>query len=74
LRIRRISRLKFGLVRLTVRETLASRAFNGKVRAFPIVDAERNAVRRTEIKFQEIAVKMLLSAMLIHALHAALED
>jgi len=28
----------------------------------------------TEVKFREIAVQMLLAAMLIHAAHTALED
>jgi hypothetical protein len=44
LRMRRASREKSRLVRLTVRQTLASRAFDGKVRTFPVADTERNAV------------------------------
>jgi hypothetical protein len=36
---------------LTIRQTLASRAFDGKVRTFPVLDAERNAVAVTEVKF-----------------------
>jgi len=47
---RRASRLKSDLVRLTIRETLASRAFDGKVRTFPVADTERNAVAVTEVK------------------------
>jgi hypothetical protein len=38
-------------MRLTIRQTLASRAFDGKVRTFPVLDAERNAVAVAEIEF-----------------------
>jgi hypothetical protein len=38
-RDRRASLLRSRLVRLTIRETLASRALNGKVRTFPVMDA-----------------------------------
>jgi hypothetical protein len=44
------SRLKSRLVRLTIRQTLASRTPDGKVRAFPVIDAKRHAVRITEVK------------------------
>jgi hypothetical protein len=40
--MRRIRRLKSSLVRLTIRQTLASRALDGKVRAFPVIDAKRH--------------------------------
>jgi len=40
----RASREKFLLVSLTIRQTLASCTFNGKVCTYPIVDAKRNAV------------------------------
>ena len=41
--------------------------------AFGIVHAQSNAIVVTEIKFGEIAMKMLLAAMLVRAFHAALE-
>jgi hypothetical protein len=73
-RKRRASLRRSRFVRLTVRQTLASRAFYGKVRAFPVADAERNAVAIMEIKLRQIAVQVHLRAVLIDALHAALED
>jgi hypothetical protein len=66
--------LKSGLVRLTIRQPLACRAFDGKDCTFPIVVTEFDPVIVTEIKLCEVAVKMRLRAMLIDALHAALED
>ena len=51
LRKRRASRDKSRSVSLTVRQTLASRAFDGKVRTFPVIHAKRNAVAVTEVKF-----------------------
>ena len=44
------------------------------VGALGIVDANRNAVVIAEIKFRKIAMQMLFLAMLVHAVHAALED
>jgi hypothetical protein len=41
---RRASLLKSDLVRLTIRETLASRALDGNVCTFPVIDAKRHAV------------------------------
>jgi hypothetical protein len=38
------SLLKSRLVSLTIRQTLASRTLDGKVRTFPIVDAKSHAV------------------------------
>jgi hypothetical protein len=49
-RKRRASRLKSRSVSLTIRQTLASRALDGKVCTFPVADAERNAVGVTEDK------------------------
>jgi hypothetical protein len=57
-----------------VRETLAFNALHSKRRTFPIVHTEGNAVIVAEIKFREIAMQMLLIAMLIDAAHTALED
>ena len=50
-RKRRVSRLKSGLVRLTIRQTLASRTLDGKVRTFPVMDAKGDAVGIAEVKF-----------------------
>jgi len=41
---------------------------------FYVIYAEPNAIAIAEIKLSEIAVQVLLAAMLIDALHAALED
>ena len=49
-------------------------AFNGTRRTFPIVKPKAIAVVISEIEFCKVTVQMLLSAMLIDALHAALED
>jgi hypothetical protein len=51
-RNRRADRLKSLLVRLTIRQTLASRALDGKVRTFPVVHAHGDTVGVTEIKFR----------------------
>lgn len=64
---RRARCLKSGLVRLTICQTIARSTLDGKVRSFPVVDAQRNAVRVTEVKFREIAEKVLPGAMLILA-------
>lgn len=42
--------------------------------AFVIVSAERLTVAVAEIELGHVAVEMLLGAMLVHALHAPLED
>ena len=57
-----------------VRETLAFNALHGERRTFPIVVTERDTMIVTKVKFSEIAMQMLLAAMLIHAFHAALEN
>ena len=41
--------------------------------AFAIVDLQRSPIVIPEIELREIAVKMLLGAMLVDALHAALK-
>lgn len=46
--------------RLAIRQTLSSRAFDGKVRTFSIANSERDAVAVAEIKLSQIAVQMLL--------------
>ena len=57
-----------------ISNALAFAAANSKHGALLIIVTKRNAVIVPEIKFREIAVQMLLAAMLVHALHAALED
>ena len=41
---------------------------------FPVIEAERGARVVAEIKFREIAMQMLLAAVLIDAAHPALEN
>jgi hypothetical protein len=65
--------LKFGLVRLTIREALVFDALNRKRRTFPVIKAEGSSGVKAEIKFREIAVQMHFFAMLISAAHSALE-
>jgi hypothetical protein len=66
--------LKSFLVRLPVREPLACRTLYRKDCTFPIVVAKPNAVIVPEIVLCQVAVQMLLFAMLVDAAHAALED
>jgi hypothetical protein len=61
-------------MRLPIRESLTGCTQNGLIGPVLIVNAKRNAVAVAEIKLRQIAVQMLLSAMLVDALHAALED
>ena len=61
-------------MRQTIRETLAFNALDSKHRTFPIGDTEGSPVVVAEIKFREVAVKVLFVAMMVHAAHAALED
>jgi hypothetical protein len=48
---RRARRDKSRLVRLTIRQTLASRTLDGNVRTFPVVDAKGDAVGVAEVEF-----------------------
>jgi len=66
--------LKSGLVSLMVGQPLAFDALDRGFGAVDVADAERHAMVVTEIKFREIPMQVLLSAVLIHALHPALED
>ena len=47
---------KLGLVRLTIRETLALGTFESHCRTFSIVKAKRNAVIVPEVILREVAV------------------
>lgn len=60
-------------MRLNVHQSLADGALNRAACAFRVIDLERDPVRIAEIELRQIAVQMLLAAMLVHALHAALE-
>ena len=69
--------LRFGLLALRSRfisEALPFYASQGEVGACAVTNAERNAVTVAKIKFGKVPVKMLLTAMLIDADHATLED
>ena len=48
--------------------------FRRKFGAHVIVVSKRNACVITEIKLSEIAMQVLLFAMLVNAVHAALEN
>ena len=61
------AKLKLGLVRLAVREPLASRTLYRKDCTFPIVEAKPNAVIVPEIILCKVPMQMLLFAMLIDA-------
>jgi hypothetical protein len=56
------------------RATLARCVLHGKRGTFPVIEAETNAVIVAEVVFRQIAVQMLLGAVLIDAAHPALED
>src|ERR1700687_1328170 len=55
-------------------QSLADSALNRAGGTLNIIYAEPNAVAISEIEFRKITVQMLLGAMLIDALHAALEN
>lgn len=59
---------------MTIGETLTLGTLQGNERPNVIVNAHGNAVALAEVKFRQIAVQMVFGAMLIDALHAALED
>jgi hypothetical protein len=59
---------------LSISQPLAFDALDRFCSAHSVIHAKRDAVRIAEIELGEIAVTVLLFAMLIDALHAALED
>ena len=61
-----------GVVSPPIGQALANDAFKGDVSAFCVVVTIGNAVCVTEVKFSQIAAKMLLAAMLIDTAHTAL--
>src|SRR3546814_18719640 len=54
--------------------TLAHNALHGANRPHSVVHPVRHAIVVPEIELRKIPVQVLLRAVLIHALHAALED
>jgi hypothetical protein len=64
----------FSLTSRFVGQPLAFDALQGAVAARDVANAKRNAVVVTKIKLGQIAVKMLLAAVLVDTDHAALED
>src|SRR5579872_3903845 len=62
------------LVNPPISETLAGRALDRQRSALRVLNSKSRAVGIAEIKFVQIALQMLLPAMLVDALHAALED
>src|SRR4051812_28679136 len=62
------------LVRLPIGQALADHAQQRRVSASRVVNAERHAVVVAELELREVAVKVLLTAVLVDTLHAALED
>ena len=61
-------------MRPSISKALADDAFSRKFGAHKIIHAERGACVVTKIELREIAVQMLLAAVLINALHAALKN
>ena len=57
-----------------IREPLALRAFDRGLGAVHVVNSKRDPIVVAEVKFREIAVQVVLAAMLVDALHSALED
>lgn len=58
----------------SVGEALALGARNDQVCALHVIDAQADAVVIPEVKFRDVAVQMMLRAMLVDADHAALEN
>jgi hypothetical protein len=61
-------------INCSIGQTLSNDTLQCAVSAGTIIYAQRNAVAIAEIKLREIPMQMLLGAMLVHALHAALEN
>jgi hypothetical protein len=57
-----------------IRESLASEAFNRDAGPLRIVNAELRAGVHAEVEFRQIAIKVLLVHVLVHADQTALED
>jgi len=70
----KVSGLGFGAMSCLVRESLALRAFDSPRRALYIVNAKLGTGVHAEVKFGQVAVKMLGVDMLVNANDAAFED
>ena len=57
-----------------ISQALTADLLQGAIGALLVIPVQRRAVVVAEVKFREVAVQMLFGAMLIDALHAALED
>ncbi len=66
--------LNSGFVSSSIGQTLANDALGQILGSHKVIGAKRNAVVIAEIKFREIAMQVLFTAMLIHATHTALEN
>ena len=66
----------YGLSRvsLPIGESLADRALNRAGGALNVIYAQPDAIAISEIEIRKIPVQMLLCAVLVDAIHAALED
>lgn len=62
------------LISGSIGQPFASDAFQCATRAHFIAHAKRNAIAVPKVELGQIAVQVLLSTVLINALHAALED
>ena len=71
---RAASKRNVGDVRLPVGEPLVLCAFDSLYGAVGVVEAEADAAIVAEVVFSQVAVQMLLRAVLIDAAHTALED
>ena len=68
--------LPYGLsvTRRRIGEAFAYDSLYGARSSLHVIYAEPNAIAIAEIKFRQIAVQMLLTAMLVDAFHAALKN
>lgn len=62
------------LVRPCVGQALANDALQALDGALAVIHAQSRALFIAELKFSQIAVLVLFAAVLVNALHAALED
>ena len=59
---------------MLVGQPLADDTGQHLIRTIRVIEARRNAVAVAELELRQIAVQMLLAAMLLHAAHPAFED
>src|SRR5690349_4834560 len=68
------AKLQSGVMSPSIGEALADAALYGCVGARHVVNAQRDAMVVPEVELAQIAMQVLLTAVLIDALHTALED